>query len=298
LVIFGASFQKAAVTENLARKFRRDTGIDVAVGVLHANVAGDRAHKNYAPCTLDDLIRVGMDVWCLGHVHSPTALSEDPLIFYPGTSQGAHINESGSRGCYVVTLDRGAPHLEWIDVAPVRWERIDLDVNDLSDEEHLLYLAEEECSKFGAQHGSLNAVVVRLNLTGQNSVQVARSTAQNNDFLELMSERLVSLPVPVFPESIRDSTRASIDLETLMAENGFLADCLKLCRRCALDSHLRNETLDWLQAKLSKNLNRRFLDSELDPDCLKNDPKAAAQLFERCAELLAGEFLERSGGIG
>jgi DNA repair protein SbcD/Mre11 len=298
VVIFGASFQKAAVSDNLARQFRRDPGIEVAIGVLHANVAGDWGHKNYAPCALDDLIMAGMNVWCLGHVHSPAVLSEDPLIFYPGTAQGAHINESGPRGCFMVTVEGDGAHLERIDLAPVRWERVELDVTGITDTDHLLYLAEEACSGFAAEQDSLHAVVARFNLTGQNSVDVVRSAAEDDDFLELLSERLALLSAPVFPESVRDSSRASVDLEALMAQEGFLGDCLKLCRECAQDADLRDEALDWLHGKLSKNLGRRFLDSDLDPDSLKGDPVAAAQLFNRCAELLAQMFLERSEEAG
>ncbi len=76
-------------------------------------------------------------------------LSEEPLIFYPGTAQGAHINESGVVACCIVTLDGAVARLERIDLAPVRWERVDLDISGLSDTDHLLYLAEETCSKFG-----------------------------------------------------------------------------------------------------------------------------------------------------
>jgi DNA repair protein SbcD/Mre11 len=296
VVIFGASFQKAAVIDNLARKFRRDPGIDVAIGVLHANVAGDWGHKNYAPCTIGDLTMAGMDVWCLGHVHSPTVLSEDPLIFYPGTAQGAHINESGRRGCSVVTVDRDGAHLERIDLAPVRWERVELDVAGLTDMDHLLYLAEEACSRFGAEQDSLHAVVARFNLTGCNSLEVVRSVAEENEFLELLSERLGLLSVPVFPESVRDATRASIDLEALMTQEGFLGDCLRLCRECAQDPDLRDEALEWVHGKLSKNLGRRFLAPDVDPDSLKDNPVAAAQLFNRCAELLVQMFLERAEG--
>ena len=119
VMIFGAGFEKAVITDNLVRKFRRDPGVDLAIGVVHTNVAGTSGHENYSPCTLDDLKAAGMDIWCLGHVHSSEVLSQDPLILYPGTSQGAHINESGLRGCHLIVAQAGSAAVaEFIPLAP------------------------------------------------------------------------------------------------------------------------------------------------------------------------------------
>lgn len=295
IVVFGASFPNAAVAENLVLKFRRDPGIDLAIGVVHANVQGDWGHKNYAPCTADDLKTSGMDVWCLGHVHSAVVLSEDPLIFYPGTVQGAHIHESGPRGCSIVTVCRDGAQLETVHLAPVRWETIDLDVRDITDAEHLIYLAEDACSRFSAGHGVLEAVVVRFNLTGRSSVHGLWSAGDYSDFLDALEERLASLPVPVFPESVRDFTQVPVNLEALMSEDGFLSDYLKLCHESAMNSAVRSELLTGARARVAKHVGRRFLDGNLDSDRLKIDPEATGRLLSRCASLVAQMFLERSG---
>ncbi len=122
IVIVGASFEKSVVTENLARRFTRDNGSDITIAVLHANVKGYSDHKDYAPCSLNDLLSSGIDIWCLGHVHSARILSTDPLIFYPGTGQGAHAGETGLKGCYLVSVGPGKnAATDFIPTAPVRW---------------------------------------------------------------------------------------------------------------------------------------------------------------------------------
>jgi DNA repair exonuclease SbcCD nuclease subunit len=293
VVIFGASFPKVAVTDNLVRRFFRDPGIDVAVGVLHANVQGDWGHRNYAPCTKEDLRVAGMDVWCLGHVHSPMILSEDPLIFYPGSAQGAHINETGPRGCAVVTMNKAAAQVEPLNLAPVRWEQIRLHISDGADPEQIIFLAEEACSRFSGERGSLEAVVARFTLSGTNSRGRLQTVGEHDDFMEILEERLVSLPVPVFPESVVNAAQTSVDLEALMAEDGFLAEYLKLSHKAALERNLRQELLAGVQTSAGKHVARRFLDGSLDCDRLISDPKAAARLLKRCSELVAHMFLDR-----
>ena len=49
-----------------------------------------------------------MDLWLLGHIHTPEVISETPFILYPGypgNIQGRHINEDGPRGYYLIKVD-------------------------------------------------------------------------------------------------------------------------------------------------------------------------------------------------
>ncbi|MGB6068787.1 MAG: DNA repair exonuclease [Desulfomonilaceae bacterium] len=295
VMIFGASFEKAVTTDNLVSKFRRDPGVDLAIGVVHANVAGRSGHENYAPCTQDDLRIAGMDIWCLGHVHSCEILSQEPLILYPGTSQGAHINESGPCGCYLVTADSVGAAAQFVPLAPVYWLNIDLDVADSQNSEDLVEAAEAACSSttFSFSDGdSVRALVVRLNLTGEGGPQDLRMVYKDAEFFEVLCERLAMLPIPVFIESIRDSTRSLTDMEALRNEEGFLGDFLNLCRRSLEDLAMRDTLLVGVQAELSKKLLRRYIVPQLDLEAMKDDPQALATLVDEAAELVARMFME------
>ena len=72
----GISFAQRSERENLALKFAHSAGPGVQVGVLHCNVQGAASdYDDYSPCTLDDLRRIGLDYWALGHVHTRIVLS-------------------------------------------------------------------------------------------------------------------------------------------------------------------------------------------------------------------------------
>ncbi len=293
VMIFGAGFEKAVVTDNLVRKFRRDPGVDLAIGVVHTNVAGTSGHENYAPCTLDDLKATGMDVWCLGHVHSTEILSQDPLILYPGTSQGAHINESGPRGCHlIVAQPLSAATAEFIPLAPVCWLRMDLDVTECQSVEDLVDSAEALCSNTSVEAEGVQAVVVRLNLMGQGGPQGLKGIVRDPEFFEVLCERLAALSLPVFPESVRDSTRSSTSVDSLKDEEGFLGDFLGLCRRSVEETAMRDHLMEGVQAELLKKLHRRYIPVELDPEALKNDSQTVATLLNEAADLVARMFLE------
>lgn len=293
VMIFGAGFEKAVVTENLVRKFRRDPGVELAVGVVHTNVAGTSGHENCAPCTLDDLKATAMDIWCLGHVHSTEILLQDPLILYPGTSQGAHINESGPRGCHLISAQAGsAATAEFIPLAPVCWLRMDLDVTQCQSVEDVIDSAVALCSNTSIEVDGVMAVVARLNLMGQGGPQGLKGIVRDPEFYEVLCERLATLSLPVFPESVRDSTRSFTSSNSLKEEEGFLGDFLGLCRRSVEETAMRDHLMEGVQAELLKKLHRRYIPMELDPEVLKNDFQATATLLNEAADLVTQMFLE------
>ena len=56
------------------------------MAVLHANVGHRVAWDNYAPCSIEDLRRAGMDYWALGHVHRfEVAVDDPPVVLQSGT---------------------------------------------------------------------------------------------------------------------------------------------------------------------------------------------------------------------
>ncbi len=293
VMLFGASYEKSVVTENLAKRFKRDKGMDVAIGVLHANVFGYSAHKDYAPCTLDDLREAQMDAWCLGHVHSSQILWQDPLILYAGTSQGAHAAECGARGCYLVQVnERAGSSAEFIPLAPVRWELIQLDATGLSSPERLLEVAEEKCLELALEGQDLEAVVVRISVTGVGSKSLSDSMRPDGEIHELLAERLSELPVPVFPESLRDLTSSGFDLESLKEEEGFLGEFLRLCGRSADDPDSVRELTTEIQTDLLRRVGRTYILPEAEPAQLLEDSSVLADRLHAAAEEVASTFFE------
>jgi len=290
VVIYGVSFEKAEVRENLVQNLRRDAGIGMAIGLLHANVNGLGGHKNYAPCTLDDLLATGMDAWCLGHVHGRMVLREDPLVLYPGSSQGAHIGECGPKGCSVMTLhSRGDRQHQFIPLAPVQWHAIDLDASDLADEEDLLGEVAKASHELASSNDHAKAIVVRINLRGSRTRNAARYEAA--EVHQLVADVLADTSSPMFLESIRDVRSIGIDLHTLMEEEGFLGEFLRLCASTAASSSGRDEMLDELYGELAGKLSPRYISPHTDPRRFKKDGDTFAHCLDEVAGRIASLFI-------
>ena len=295
VMICGASFERSAVSENLARRFRRDPGIDLAIGVLHTNVSGSVGHRNYAPCTLDDLMAAGMDVWCLGHVHSPRCLCEDPLILYSGTSQGAHALERGPKGCWLVSLtDRGNASTQFVPLAPVLWETAQVQALSLDGPEDLIPAAEQACSRLISENEGLKALVLSMNLTGERPQWHDTTLVDKTEVWEMLTERLSGLPVPVCLASLADTSDSPVDLDALIKQEGFLGDLLRLCR----DAEQDRSTIQEVNRDMRKELVRKVSAGLIDPllasvTDLSSDPKNP-NLFQDAAELVASTFFDLS----
>ena len=226
--VHGISYHQRDITDNLARRFRREADETFAIGLLHANVGGEEGHANYAPCSLADLRDSGMDYWALGHVHAHRVLSTvDPVIVYCGNPQGRDPGETEPRGCYVVDVDdagRIEPRFEAVDV--VRWQLLDVPVDGLATEEALIGAVIDAVGQ--AQEAAGRSVVARVQLTGRGPLHgsLTRSGVLE-DVLAAAREGLGSSEPFAWIESLRDGTRPDIDLAARREADDFLGDLLR-----------------------------------------------------------------------
>ena len=157
--------------DNLAERFGKDESPEFAVGVLHTNVGGSPGHENYASCRMEDLLGKGMDYWALGHIHNKRILRDyNPAIVYCGNSQARSFREKGERGCYLVTLHKGAPpDIRFVATDAIRYHSANLDLSNASSIEDILQTVQSTCGKISAQMESRD-VLLRLNLTGRSPI--------------------------------------------------------------------------------------------------------------------------------
>jgi DNA repair exonuclease SbcCD nuclease subunit len=295
VVVYGASFPTSVVKENLARGFRREPGVTLAIGLLHANVSGMTGHDDYAPCTLHDLRASGMDVWCLGHVHRHGVLCQEPLVLYAGVSQAAHANEAGMGSCSVVSVEpHGRPAARFVPVAPVLWDRMEMDVSDLRTDEDVVRAVEEESISLLQGHKHAEALVVRITLVGHRDSRGHRDPDCMEELSETLSERLEKLSPPVFMESLRDGTRVAVDLDTLAKEEGVLGDFLRLSRSASSDPELVEDLLRDLEAELSKRQWKRHLVAGANPQHWRDDPHAFEEILSEAQRLVACMFRDEA----
>ena len=248
--MYGISYRVRDVSTNLAAKFHRERGAPFALGLLHANVGGDPSAGNYAPCSMDDLRASDMDYWALGHIHRHRVLSPSrPTVVYCGNPQGRDPGETEPRGCYLVAVDDAGsvtPEFRAVDV--VRWQMVDVSIEDFTVDEELAYRVAGAVDATRSAAG--RSIVARVRLTGRGPLH--RSLARpgvREDVLTLARESLGEAAPFAWIESVRDETRMEVDLAERRLADDFLGDVLRRFEAArAADTSELDEVLDGLFA--------------------------------------------------
>lgn len=132
VALHGQSYPQRDVADNLMLAYPEPIKKTFNIGVLHTGLGGMGGHADYAPCTLDDLLKKGYEYWALGHVHHGIVLNERPFIVFPGNLQGRHIREVGPKGACLVTVDDNeVKDIVRLQVDVVRWALISVAVDGL-----------------------------------------------------------------------------------------------------------------------------------------------------------------------
>ncbi|MFC4600015.1 metallophosphoesterase family protein [Cohnella hongkongensis] len=254
--VYGISYPARAVGDNLALRFEKREGEPFHIAVLHANVDGDPAHDNYAPCRLEELTSSGFDYWALGHVHDRRVLREYPHVVYPGNPQGRSVRETGGKGAYAVSVSgSGAVELRFRDLADVVWQEIVVPIDGLEREQqlHEAMLAALERVR---RSSSGRATVARLRLEGRGALheRLLRNGAAD-EWLEALRECLTPPEETddwIWPESLLVRSAGELRLERLAEEDGFLGELIRRGRRAADSPEAAKALLDEALSSLRK----------------------------------------------
>ena len=225
--VYGRSYPRPSVTENYAAGFRAEPDAPFAVGLLHTNVGDRPGHGNYAPCSLHDLRASGMDYWALGHIHQPGPILADPPAYYCGIPQGRDPGEVGARGCYLVEVAVGKVEPRFVPTDVVRWHPVALSIAGLADDEALRRACREQVAvAVDASDG--RSLVIRLRLEGRGALHAnVRRPGYLDDLRDLLNEDRSPTPPVAWVESIRDATRADVDVEVRRQTPDFVGDFLR-----------------------------------------------------------------------
>ena len=239
--VTGISYARERVTENLASSMKPDSDSPYSVGLLHANVAGQTGHADYAPVTLDELSSSGFDYWALGHVHTRSILAQEPAtVVYPGNPQGRNPREPGPRGCLQVDINRnGDAHLSFVETNLARWTHLEIPIQTHTRMDALVDALLEEGRTAAASFRG--PTVARCTLRGSGPLH---SDLQRDGMAEELSEQLRTV-LPV--ESLRIATGPVLDFESLTRTETLVADFLKLADRALEDPELRKKLSDSLE---------------------------------------------------
>ena len=169
VAIHGRSFPNRAVDEDLVPGYPAALPGLFNIGMLHTSLTGRPGHDRYAPTQPATLVAKGYDYWALGHVHAREVVSESPRIVFPGNLQGRHANETGAKGCELVTVDGGRLHSEFVPLDVVRWHQLEVSL-DGADELGAVAAAFRDAADgiVGAAPDRLHAL--RVTLTGTSAL--------------------------------------------------------------------------------------------------------------------------------
>lgn len=153
--LYGFSYPERHVTESMIDTYpiaeRQDA---FHIGVLHGSMAGDKTHAVYAPFTKEQLLAKRYDYWALGHIHKRQIIHQHPYIVYPGNLQSRHRNESGIKGFYDVTLDKGSTEMAFIPASSIVFDEIEVSCQDLVHANDWLSICSREIEQFRSKFGA------------------------------------------------------------------------------------------------------------------------------------------------
>ena len=273
--VYGISYARRDVTENLALRFRRQEGPGLHVGVLHCNVGGQPDHPAYSPCSVAELARAGMDYWALGHIHQHMRLAEGrPWIVYPGSLQAGKSSEVGPRGAVLVeAAGETVERVDFIELDRVRFAQVEVDI---SSEEDLHGLRTAILSRAA---GDGRDLLLTVTLTGRGPLHcdLRRPGAVAGLLQDVRDELGIASPF-VWVDRIVDRTRAELDREAIRRRGDFSADLTRVADALRAD----RQALAGLAAGLT-------LPPRVDPGDVADLESLLREAEERALDLLESE---------
>ena len=247
VAVHGQGFDVPVVRTNLALGYPPPVDGLFNIGLLHT-ACGSSVHENYAPCSVDDLVRRGYDYWALGHVHTRAELSRDPWVVFPGNIQGRHVNEEGPRGATLVSVDGlRVATIEHHALDVLRWQRLTVDVTGAAGLEAVLNRVRVllDTALLAAQ-GRL--LVVRVTLSGecQAHADLVKSSEETLNQVRGVAAEL-AVADELWIESVVVATRPALDLDAMRAQPGAIGSLIEALERAPeIDVGLRAFVADQL----------------------------------------------------
>jgi exonuclease SbcD len=267
--IYGISYQQKEIKSNLALQFPQKSDDDpFSIGVLHCNVGGISEHDNYAPCTLDDLIRCKMEYWALGHVHTRQKLREnDPCVIYPGNSQGRSIRETGERGCYLVKVDAYKNiEADFFPTDTIRWFVQEMNIDDLDNMDDLIDALLKRKDDLRSKSDGRNAVV-RFYLNGRSNLnrEIRDSEAE---IIRILREDEGDRRQFAWVESVLINTRPLVDIQARRQIDDFVGEFLRAVEALRASDNFRSEMRRLLTSVSEHSVIAKQLESLTEDDLI------------------------------
>ena len=259
VAVHGRSFPEREVPEDLVPHYPAPVAGAFNIGLLHTSLTGAAGHDTYAPTSVPVLRAKGYDYWALGHVHAREVVhAAAPRVVFPGNLQGRHANETGPKGCELVTVDAGAVDAVFVPLDVVRWHRltVSLDgVDTLSAAAQGVALALADATHAdddkGAGGDRLHAV--RVHLMGRSPLH-AEEARQPGTLAAMVQAAAQDVPgAEVWVEQVRLAVSSPVDRGRIAAGQDAVAELVRLVDELAADPA---KLADWSLRTLGEVFNK------------------------------------------
>ena len=251
VAIHGRSFPDRAVDEDLVPSYPAPVSGFFNIGILHTSLTGRAGHDIYAPTDLATLVAKGYDYWALGHVHAREVVSETPRIIFPGNLQGRHANETGAKGCELVTVEAGWIEAEFVALDVVRWNQVAVPLDGL-DRLEALGDAFREALQPVLVGATDRLHAVRVTLTGSTALHRLEANQPGTLAAAVQAAAQDVSDTEVWIEQVRLALTTPIDRAQAAQRQDAVGDLIRLVDSIAGDDA---ELTSWATAELGDLLN-------------------------------------------
>jgi DNA repair protein SbcD/Mre11 len=268
--IYGISFQRKEVGENLAKRYQRKSApAPVSIAVLHGTAGAPGPHHNYAPFRVEDVRGNGFDYWALGHIHKHTVVQTgNPAIVYPGNPQGRDFGETGPKGCCLVEIMPGqSPVTTFVPIQLIRFEELHVDLSGINDLAGLSGKVEQAIGelKVGGPGNTGpkcdEGYVVRLILNGRTPLHAQLGkTGEAEHLLAHFNDGQLHRTPFIWIDRIELNTVPDISLEQIRGRNDFAAEVLHVFDVMKQDPAVLTEMMDAVESRFVSIEAKRELD--------------------------------------
>ncbi len=226
--IFGNAFEGPyRQTSALSRIFPNDDLINIAL--LHGDMTGG---SSYCPIAENEIKNSGMDYVALGHIHqrSEVLKAGDTYYAYSGCPEGQGFDETGEKGVYFGTVEKGAAELKFIPLCSRQFARESIDISQVSHKNEITeFILRKIKNKYGEKYTDF---LYKIALTGESGLNFSASELET------------ALGNELYYVKINDKTRAAIkDLTNLTKDSsikGLFAAKILDKMECSSDEALEN----------------------------------------------------------
>ncbi|WP_458414430.1 metallophosphoesterase family protein [Schinkia sp. CFF1] len=273
--IYGFSYGKRAVTDNMVKYYDKKEGALFHIGMLHGNLEGKEDHDPYAPFTVNQLLEKGLDYWALGHIHKRQILHEDPHIVYPGNIQGRHRKEAGEKGCYVVELSKLETKCRFVPCAAIVWETGIIPIDSLATVDELISTIKKSKESFRMHH---KGTVLAIDFVGNGPLHEELNDRQFiNEFCDILNDGEEFEENFVWIAECFNHTSRPYHRNVLKNESHFIGDLLR-----QIDGYNDADFEESLQLLLTNRKANQFL---------QNKHTNKEEILEKAERLLVEELL-------